>query len=261
LRWSRRGLGQRSPLLCEEGWLRHQENAGEAHLNAADGVVAHRNMVCERPPRPLLQRLLRVIFLVSRPPLLTRRGLLLLLVVVLLLQACRQQMADQGRYKPLEESNFFPDHRSARQLPVGVVARGFLDENEHLYAGRVNGQLATTFPFQITADVLARGQDRYNIFCTPCHDRVGSGNGMAVRRGFRRPPPTFHMDRLREAPVGHFFDVISNGFGAMNDYAAQIKPADRWAIVAYVRALQFSQDANVQSLPPEDRRELERLPQ
>src|SRR5262245_1428548 len=217
-------------------------------------------MVCERPPRPLLKRLLRDIFLVSRPPLLTRRGLKLLLTAFLLLTACRQQMADQGRYKPLQESNFFSDHRSARPLPVGVVARGFLDENEHLYAGRVNGQLATTFPFAVTANVLTRGEDRYNIFCTPCHDRIGSGNGMAVRRGFRRPPPSFHTDRLREAPVGHFFDVISNGFGAMNDYAAQIKPADRWAIVAYVRALQLSQNANTQSLPAQDRQELERLP-
>ena len=185
------------------------------------------------------------------------RGLLFLL---LLLPACRQHMADQPKYKPLAESAFFADHRSARPLPMGVVARGFLNEDEHLFAGRVNGQLATTFPFEITSDVLERGRDRYNIFCTPCHDHVGSGNGMAVRRGFRRGPPTFHMDRLREVPIGHFYDVMTNGFGAMNDYAAQIKPRDRWAIAAYIRALQLSQNATAQDLPAEDRQQLERVP-
>jgi mono/diheme cytochrome c family protein len=186
-------------------------------------------------------------------------GLLLLVGLMCVpLTACRQQMADQSRLKIFEESAFFPDHRSARPLPIGVVARGFLDEDEFLYTGRINGQLATTFPFEITADVLARGHERYNIFCTPCHDQVGTGNGMAIRRGFRRGPPSFQIDRLREAPTGHFYDVISNGFGAMNDYAAQIKPRDRWAIVAYIRALQFSQNANIQDLPPQDRQELER---
>ena len=190
----------------------------------------------------------------------TSSALTIPLFALLALPACRQHMADQPRYEPLEESNFFPDHRSARTLPIGVVARGFLDEDEHLYAGRVNGQLATTFPFEITADVLERGRERYNIFCTPCHDYTGSGQGMAVRRGFRSPPPSFHSDRLREAPDGHFFDVISNGFGAMNDYSVQVKPRDRWAIVAYIRVLQFSQNAPLQELPAQDRQELERLP-
>ena len=190
-----------------------------------------------------------------RPPL-----QLLLVAACLLMPACRQQMADQPRYKTFEESSFFPDHRSARPLPIGVIARGFLNEDEHLYTGRVNGRLATTFPFDITPDVLARGHDRYSIFCTPCHDQVGTGNGMAVRRGFRRGPPSFHIDRLREAPPGHFFDVMSNGFGAMNDYAAEIKPRDRWAIAAYIRVLQFSQNANIQDLPAQDRQELERIP-
>jgi len=184
----------------------------------------------------------------------------LIISTLLLLSACRQQMADQSRYDPLEESSFFPDHRSARPLPVGVIARGFLDDDELLYTGRVNGQLATTFPFEITTAVLTRGRDRYNIFCSPCHDYVGSGNGMAVRRGFRRGPPSFHTDRLREAPPGHFFDVISNGFGAMNDYAVPIKPRDRWTIVAYIRALQYSQNANIRDLPAQDQQELERLP-
>jgi Cytochrome C oxidase, cbb3-type, subunit III len=180
------------------------------------------------------------------------------LCLLLLLVGCRQQMADQPRYEPLEESDLFADHRSARPLPIGVVARGHLDDDDFLYAGRVNGQLATTFPFEITADVLARGRDRYNIFCTPCHDYVGTGNGMAVRRGFRERPPSFHLDRLRQSPPGHFFDVITNGFGAMNDYAAQIKARDRWAIIAYIRALQFSQNVNVNELPSQDRQELGR---
>jgi hypothetical protein len=169
-------------------------------------------------------------------------------------------MADQPRYDPLAASTFFADHRASRPLPTGVVARGFLDEDEQLYAGRVNGQLSTTFPFPITEAVLARGRERYNIFCSPCHDQVGTGNGMAVRRGFRRGPPSFHLDRLREAPPGHFFDVITNGFGAMNDYALQVKPRDRWAIIGYIRALQLSQNAMAQDLPQPDRQQLERLP-
>ena len=188
------------------------------------------------------------------------RQLLLLSLWLLHFGACRQQMAEQSRYKPLKESSFFADHRSARPLPMGVVARGFLNDDEHLYTGRLNGNLAKTFPVPITREVLDRGRDRYNIFCTPCHDHLGTGNGMAVRRGFRRGPPSFHSDRLREAPVGHFYDVITNGFGAMNDYAAQINPRDRWSIVAYIRALQLSQNESVQGLPPEDRQELERLP-
>jgi len=181
-------------------------------------------------------------------------------LLLALLPACRQQMADQGRYEPLQASTFFADHRSARPLMDGVIARGFLDADEFLYAGRVNGQPATTFPFPITAAVLARGRERYDIFCSPCHDYVGTGNGMAVRRGFRTHPPSFHMDRLRDEPPGHFFDVITNGFGAMNDYAVQIKPRDRWAIVAYIRALQLSENAMLKDLPQQDRQELERLP-
>jgi cbb3-type cytochrome c oxidase subunit III len=182
------------------------------------------------------------------------------ILLLLMLPSCRQDMADQPRYRPLQESTFFADHRSARPLPVGVVARGFLNDDEHLFTGRVNGELAAAFPFELTADVLERGRERYGIFCTPCHDHVGTGNGMAVRRGFRRGPPSFHLDRLRDAPVGHFYDVISNGFGAMNDYAGQIKPRDRWAIVAYIRALQLSQNVRAQDLPAEDRQALERLP-
>ncbi len=179
------------------------------------------------------------------------------LITLVLLPGCRQQMADQARYEPLEASSFFADRLSARLLPAGTVARGFLNEDEHLFGGRVNGQLARGFPFEITRDVLERGRERYDIFCSPCHDYAGMGQGMAVRRGFRRGPPSFHIDRLRQAPDGHFYDVITNGFGAMNDYAAQIHPRDRWAITAYVRALQLSQNADAADLSDEDRRQLE----
>ena len=155
----------------------------------------------------------------------------------LLLTSCTQQMANQPRYEPLEESSFFADHRSSRSLPMGVVARGSLDQD---------GQ-----PAEITREILERGRDRFNIFCTPCHDRLGTGQGMVVRRGFRRGPPSFHIDRLREVPLDHFYDVMTNGFGAMNDYAAQIKPRDRWAIAAYIRTLQLSQNATPELLPPD----------
>lgn len=170
------------------------------------------------------------------------------LCLLVSLAACRQDMHDQPRYEPLEASAFFEDGRSARQPVTGTVARGQLQADTHFYTGRVNGEPVTTFPFQITQEVLKRGQERYNIFCSPCHDRVGNGEGMVVRRGFRRPP-SFHIDRLREAPVGHFFDVITNGFGAMYDYAARIPPRDRWAIIAYIRALQFSQRATLADVP------------
>jgi hypothetical protein len=161
-------------------------------------------------------------------------------------------MADQTRFEPLEETNLFPDGTSARPLPAGTIPRGSL-ANEELVQ-------AKTYPFPITKDVLERGRERYDIFCSPCHDYAGDGKGMVVLRGFRRGPPSFHLDRLREAPADHFFDVISNGFGAMNDYAMQITPRDRWAIVAYIRALQVSQNATPDQLNETDNRELERLP-
>jgi mono/diheme cytochrome c family protein len=165
---------------------------------------------------------------------------------------CQQQMANQPRYDPLEASDFFDDGRSARPLVEGTVARGQLRLDEQFYTGKINGQLATTFPFPVTAAVLDRGQERFNIYCTPCHDRLGTGLGMVVRRGYRQPP-SYHTERLRQAPVGHFFDVITRGLGAMPDYAAQIPPRDRWAIVAYIRALQLSQNATLADVPPPQR--------
>jgi len=161
-------------------------------------------------------------------------------------------MADQPRYEPLQKSDFFDDQRTARPIVEGTVARGHLNADEQLYTGKADGEPAKTFPFPIDRQVLQRGEERFNIFCAPCHDRVGDGQGMIVRRGFR-PPPSFHIDRLREAPPGHFFDVISHGFGSMPDYAAQISVRDRWAIVAYIRALQLSQNAAIGDVP-EDKR-------
>lgn len=168
------------------------------------------------------------------------------------LLACQQQMADQPRYEPLAKSDFFDDGRAARPLVEGTVARGQLKADTHLYTGRINGKPAETFPFAVDKQVLLRGQQRYDIFCSPCHDRVGTGQGMIVRRGFR-PPPSFHIERLRKAPVGAFFEHITKGIGAMPDYAAQIPPKDRWAIIAYVRALQLSQNAALEEVPENER--------
>jgi Cytochrome C oxidase, cbb3-type, subunit III len=178
-----------------------------------------------------------------------------LLALSLCVLSCQQKMADQPRYEPLQKSDFFEDQRASRPLVDGTVARGQLDADEQFYAGKVDGKPVETFPFPIDREILLRGQERFNIFCSPCHDRVGSGEGMIVRRGYRAPP-SLHIDRLRAAPPGHFFDVISHGFGAMPDYAAQIPPADRWAIVAYIRALQLSQHAELGDVPASERNSL-----
>jgi hypothetical protein len=170
----------------------------------------------------------------------------------LVLSGCRQDMHDQPKYIPLRESTFFTDARSARPLLEGTIARGHLHDDELLYGGKVNGRDATMFPFRVDAAVMARGRERFDIYCSPCHGRTGQGDGMVVRRGYRRPP-SMHQDRLRDAPVGHFFDVMTNGFGAMPDYAAQIKAEDRWAIVAYVRALQLSEHTTVADVPVSER--------
>jgi hypothetical protein len=170
--------------------------------------------------------------------------------------SCRQQMADQPSYRPLAESEFFADGRSARPAIPGTVARGQLQEDELFYTGRSGGEVAETFPFPVTREIFYRGQQRFDIFCAPCHDRVGNGQGMIVRRGFRSPP-SLHIDRLRESRPGYFFEVISRGFGTMPDYAEQIPPEDRWAIVAYVRALQLSQQAAFADAPESEQRRLQ----
>jgi hypothetical protein len=181
-----------------------------------------------------------------------------LIAIGLWLAGCQQKMADQPRYEPLQKSNFFDDQRASRPLVEGTVARGHLDADEQLYTGKAEGEAAKTFPFPIDRQVLRRGEERFNIFCAPCHDRVGSGQGMIVRRGYR-PPPSFHIDRLRSAPPGHFFEVITHGFGTMPDYAAQIPVRDRWAIAAYIRALQLSQNAALGDVPEDQRGALSQI--
>ena len=171
--------------------------------------------------------------------------------------ACRQDMHDAPRYEPLEASTFFGTGGSARNLVANTVPRGYLREDELLNTGKVSGQFANVFPMAVTANVMARGQERYNVFCSPCHGRTGVGNGMIVQRGFRQPP-SYGEQRLREAPAGYFFDVMTNGFGAMQDYAAQVPVADRWAIVAYIRALQLSMNATVADVPADRRADLDR---
>jgi len=164
-----------------------------------------------------------------------------------LIIGCRQDMHDQPRFEPLEQNSFFGDNRASRPLVAGTVARGHLRLDEHLYKGTKDGELVASFPFPITEAWLERGRQRFDIFCSPCHDETGSGHGMIVERGFRAPP-SFHIERLRNAPVGHFFDVMTNGIGAMYDYSDRIPVKDRWAIAAYIRVLQLSQNSRVEEL-------------
>jgi Cytochrome C oxidase, cbb3-type, subunit III len=178
------------------------------------------------------------------------------LLSALLAASCRQDMHDAPRLEAMEASAFFADGRSVRPLVPGTVARGRLEEDELLERGTLGGQLAAIFPFGIERADLERGRERYEIFCTPCHDSTGSGNGRVVQRGFQRPP-SLHEVRLRDVPVGHLFDVITRGFGGMYDLADRIEPADRWRIAAWVRVLQRSQHATVADVPADERARLE----
>jgi mono/diheme cytochrome c family protein len=195
-----------------------------------------------------------------------------ILSLIAVTAGCRYDMQDQPRYKPYKQSDFFADKRASRDLPQGTVPRGQLRDNKALYTGKKenidpNAQVQTTtdpsgntliasfpndieeFPIPVTKELLDRGEERYKVYCIVCHGPVGNGDGMIVRRGFSKPP-TFNDDRLRNAPVGHFYDVITNGQGRMNSYATQVQiVSDRWAIVAYIRALQISQNPNAQPLP------------
>ncbi|HEX8177563.1 MAG TPA: cytochrome c [Pyrinomonadaceae bacterium] len=189
-----------------------------------------------------------------------RLAFCLLPFAFLLFSGCRQDMQDQPRVEAYEKSEFFDNGMASRPPVEGTVARGSLRENTALYTGK-NGtgpqaQLVNVMPIEVNEQVLRRGQERFNAYCSVCHGMTGKGDGMVVRRGFRAPPPMTN-DRLMEAPVGHFFDVITNGFGAMPDYAAQVRPEDRWAIVAYIRALQLSQRAPLAQLPEAERQKLE----
>jgi mono/diheme cytochrome c family protein len=211
----------------------------------------------------------------------------ILVLAALGFSACRQDMHDQPKYRPLRPIDQFGsinDGRSARPLVEGTVARDQLKDDLEFYTGKLRqaaqdgaqgvtppsgapvpqagqapGQLyqgfVAEFPIQITTADLDRGQERFNIYCSVCHGFLGDGSGMIVKRGFRKPP-SFHDDRLRNAPVGYFFDVQTNGFGAMPDYASQIPPDDRWRIIAYIRALQLSQRATIADVPPSERDKL-----
>ena len=163
----------------------------------------------------------------------------------------------QPRYNPYDPTDFFGDGQSAR-LPVpGTVPRGelTLGPQELLYTGKVNGQASDVFPYPVTQEIVERGRERYNVFCSPCHGFSGDGDGMIVQRGFRHPP-SFHEDRMRTAPVGHYFDVITSGFGVMYPYGYRVPPRDRWAIIAYVRALQLSRQVPIGDVPDAEREKL-----
>ena len=188
-----------------------------------------------------------------------RNNFVVTVLATALLAGCRQDMHDAPRYEAFEASATFADNRASRTPPAGTVPRGWLREDEALYTGKAAGQVLDQFPFAIARADLARGQERFNIYCTPCHGKLGDGNGMVVQRGLRQAA-SFHQDRLRQEKVGYFFDVITNGFGAMPDYATQIPVRDRWLIVAYVRALQLSQHASVDDVPAERRNELDAGP-
>ncbi len=174
---------------------------------------------------------------------------------LLLFTSCRQDMHDAPRLDPLEASDFFADGVGSRTPPTGTVARGWLRADEHLYRGTAAGGFAAAPPMPLTRALLERGRDRFDIYCSPCHGTTGDGQGMIVERGFQRPE-TFHQDRLRQMPVGYFFDVMTNGFGQMSSYAAQVPVEDRWAIAAYIQALQLARHAPAAALTAEQRARL-----
>jgi len=184
---------------------------------------------------------------------------LLSTVTCALMAGCHRDMRDQPRYETFEASSFFANGQSSRPLVAGTIARGWLPESEAFATGRSGGQFVSEPPVELTAALVERGRNRFNIYCSPCHAFSGDGDGMIVQRGFRRPP-SFHVERLRQAQAGHFFDVMTHGLGAMPSYAAQLQPRDRWAVVGYVRALQLSQNATVDDVPSSARAQLEVRP-
>ncbi len=185
------------------------------------------------------------------------RYLLIPLTCLLLLTGCWYDMRTQAKVKPLQPSDFFLDGQASRPLAANTVAQGHLDLDSRFYQGKNEaGAPVEFFPLEITPELMQRGQERYNIFCSPCHGALGNGQGMIVQRGMKTPP-SFHIPRLREAPPGYFYDVITHGFGVMYGYASRIEPQDRWAIIAYIRALQLSQNATLEDVPPDQRSQLE----
>jgi mono/diheme cytochrome c family protein len=185
------------------------------------------------------------------------RRLFLAGCALLALCGCRQDMFNQPRYKTFAEDDFFPDGTSARPIPPHTVARGQADVDTEYYAGTTgDGKLVETLPQPVTGAILERGQERFEIYCAECHGRTGDGNGMIVQRGFPAPP-SYHSDRLRNAPIGYFYYVITNGYGVMYPYASRVPPADRWAIAAYIRALQLSHDAKLSDVPADEQAKLQ----
>jgi mono/diheme cytochrome c family protein len=184
------------------------------------------------------------------------RPALLLAVAVLLAAGCRQNMHNQHKVKTLAASDFFPDGQGARPIPAHTVARGDLREGWAYSGLDAANKPVAQLPFPLTREVLVRGEQRFNIYCSPCHDRQGTGRGMIVQRGYKQPT-SYHVERLRNAPVGYFYNVITEGFGVMPSYAPQVPPEDRWAIAAYIRALQVSQNSRLAELPPDVRRTVE----
>jgi mono/diheme cytochrome c family protein len=180
--------------------------------------------------------------------------------VAILAGGCRQDMHDQPRIDPLAENDFFADGSGARPLPAHTVARGQLREDPALYTGfHADGSLLSEVPLPVTRELLIRGRERYGIFCAPCHGQTGDGKGMVVRRGFKQPS-SYHVDRLRMVPIGYYYYVMTNGFGVMSSYASQVPVEDRWAIAAYIRALQLSQHYDASKLSAGERARLDALP-
>jgi hypothetical protein len=194
---------------------------------------------------PILSRLLR-----KGGNRRTYLSTIIITMLATLISGCRLDMHVQPKQNPFERSAFFPDQRSERPPVDGTVARGELHEDAYFYTGQIDNKPGDYMPFPVTKEVLDRGRERYNIYCSPCHSELGDGNGFVPSRGFARKPPSYHTEELRKKPLGYFYDVITHGFGIMPDYAAQIPPRDRWNIVAYVRALQLSQNATQADVPP-----------
>ena len=187
----------------------------------------------------------------------THSSIFVLVLAVCGTNACRQDMQDQPKYKPLAESRFFADGRSARPIPANTIARDELNNDDSFHTGEANGAFLDTIPVPVDLQLLERGHERFNIYCSPCHGEVGDGLGMIARRGFQIPAD-LHTDALRAVPPGYMYQVIKNGYGAMPDYGDQIPVRDRWAIVAFVRALQLSRHATIADVPPGDRTQLDR---
>jgi cbb3-type cytochrome c oxidase subunit III len=178
-----------------------------------------------------------------------------LVAIMFALLGCRQEMRNDSRLKPYQETPFFADRNSSRPLVRGVVPRGEPRTDDFFYTGQIDGHLVRGFPETVTLERLKKGQARYNVYCSVCHGITGLGDGMVVQRGFPKPP-SLHEQRLRDAPEGHFFNVMTKGYGAMYSYASRVEPSERWAIIAYIRALQFSRHATLNDVPSEERAHL-----